>query len=134
MQWDGVCDDGYGDGYGVCAAVSVFSMKYYDLSKWEAEQRAANPTAPEDELKGLTDEERVRVQRKKASADASRAAETARLIAMKQALLQTREADAAQYAAIRKRHEDEALSKPTFESIAKKRKEKEEERIAAYRK
>ncbi len=144
-------------------------MKYYDLAKWERE----NAKKPDDsaELANLTDEEKVRLMRKKKDAEARRQAELARtalvLNHLKEVLhcathhliphhlstccsatmlaphmcshllhrtvLQAKDSNEAAFKAIQERAMHDTLVKPTFESIAKKRKEEQEAKIEAMK-
>jgi len=73
-----------------------------------------------DELAGLTDEDRMRVERQRARASTSAAHEEARIQTMKLLMAKERAAGTEAWAEIEKRQQA-GLQKATFESIAKQR-------------
>jgi hypothetical protein len=86
--------------------------KYYDLSKWQSEQK---PGANDDPT--LTDEERVRLERKDRSAQQSAKADDARIRVVLDNLREAKKSAGDDWKDIEQRATD-SLKKPTFESIA----------------
>ncbi len=105
------------------------SLKYYDLAKWEKENAPKSDDAA-SELIGLSDEEKVRVMRKRREAEAKLKAEQARTAVMMGQLKQAKDTDSKAFAQIEQRVLAETIAKPTFESIAKRRQEEAEAKIA----
>lgn len=101
-----------------CSCCTSVSEKYYDLERWERSEAARG--AKVDDLAGLTDEERMRVERQRARASVAAEHENARIQTMKLLMQRERESGTAAWSEIQKR-QDASLQKSTFESIAKQR-------------
>ena len=92
--------------------------KYYDLDKWERSEQSR--VGARDEMAGLTDEERMRVERQRSRASTAAAHEEARIQTMKLLMAKERAAGTEAWQEIEKRQQA-GLQKATFESIAKQR-------------
>ena len=92
--------------------------KYYDLDKWERSEQARVGTR--DELAGLTDEDRMRVERQRARQSTTQAHEDARIQTMKLLMAKERASGSEAWQEIERRQQA-GLQKSTFESIAKQR-------------
>jgi hypothetical protein len=108
--------------------------KYYDLEKWERSEQARRGTGTADDLAGVADEDRIRIERQRAAARASAAHEKARLQAMKEQMAKERASGSSAWAEIERRQQA-SLQKSTFESIAKQREQakRDEEAIAKHK-
>lgn len=111
--------------------------RYYDLAADEQrkrEQALKNPQHAAIQV-AASDEERMRLARLAERESQARQAETERLNQMKAALQAAKATgeSSQQWRAIQQRHESD-LSKPTFESIAKQRKEAEKLRELEFKK
>ena len=102
--------------------------KYYDLDKWERENQKATG-AGADDLVGLSDEDRLRIERQRAKASTAAAHEDARIHTMKALMAREREAKSEAWLEIEKRQRA-SLQQSTFESIAKKREQDKKDQEA----
>ena len=97
--------------------------KYYDIEAWMRKQREARAAAggarDEEKDSALTDEERVRLDRRRREDEGRKRLEDLRLHEMKRALERAKEQGGGQWNDVQKRNE--VTAKPTFESIAKQR-------------
>ena len=95
--------------------------KYYDIEAWMRKQREGKLAGVRDDEKesGLTDEERVRLDRRRREEEGKKRVEELRLHEMKRALERAKEQGGGEWREVQKRNEVSA--KPTFESIAKQR-------------
>jgi len=109
------------------------STKYYDLDRFEREQRAAGVNNADADDVGLSDEEKLRRQRLRQEDDRRKQAMADRVRAMYAAMHKAKEDDTAEFRELRARHLDAMTQKPTFESIAKQRKITQEAKKEAYR-
>lgn len=101
--------------------------KYYDLDKWERSQQGRG--GPVDDLQGVSDEDRLRIERQRAKASTAQAHEEARIHMMKALMAKERESKSEAWLEIEKRQRA-SLQQSTFESIAKKREQDKKDQEA----
>jgi len=107
------------------------SEKYYNLAKWQAEQAARGLGPKEDET--LTDEERLLQARRDEKMRKEREKEQARVMSIV-AKIKSAKADntSTTYEKVLARHADD-IKQPTFESIARRRREDLAAKEAAWK-
>ncbi len=116
--------------------------KYYDLQKWDAEQRAqgkkglSSSVGDKPDYTGMSDEDILRLERQRQREEESKSREQAAVLAMRDQIKQAKEAHSSAYYDILDKQAKE-LHKPTLESIAKQREEekkrKEREAMRKYK-
>jgi len=102
--------------------------KYYSLeaaARNQASHQAGSTTW--STMSGMTDEELLREQRRQQALISARERESSTVAALRDQLRQARETNDEMYQDVLHRHEKRILEKPTFESIAKERKEHKKE-------
>lgn len=105
-------------------------VKYYDMEKWEK----AQPRSATQDLSALNDEERLRLERAARRREEEQLRQESVMAAMQAKLRAARDAQDEDYYAVLEKMQREQVSRPTFETIAKKREEEKKAKEMALKK
>jgi len=107
------------------------SEKYYNLARWQAQQAAKGIKKAEEE--DLTDEDRLRIARQEEKRKKDKDTEEARIMTIAASIKAAKkDSSSAVYEQVIARHYED-IKQPTFESIAKKRREDQNARDSMWR-